>query len=507
MSHQLGSLVSEILNRHFGEIVQKVGDDLFSFGARPVAAIAKTTEIPRIKVVESLRTLLKYDLVTFEPSKNEVVADYKIVPDNILLLMRYPRYLLQIKSKHGSKAEMIVEEVLQRGCVTATNLLVTLARKYKDDREKNISIVSLKDMFISLATAGYLQQAAVAEVKEGEGGEVPTMVAVATIVPELDARTLVLAMNEGAEVTDNIYWKVNFDRFHQDFRDEIMIDAMTRRVDENAGELMRHLLVQVYLNTPPWAASSTPVPALQLKESTRRGAAERPLLAQFVDHYLRVVEENGCGFVRRSGDASGGQFVVQMQRAAKETVYALLEHTVNERLGSNAARIFRLIRDKKYIEEEDIRKHAMVPNKECKELTYKLMEHHFISVQPMRKAASGGGLVKAIYLYYINLHETAHTARELCYRACHNGLRRAAAARRAHARLLDKQRRVRSVVHSMRVREDPQQHIARVEETITPPERQLIQSVEKQLKQLSTAEIELDKALFILHWYFMYKDN
>lgn len=41
----------------------------------------------------------------------------------------------------------------------------------------------------------------------------------------------------------------------------------------------------------------------------------------------------------------------------------------------------RLIRTKKYIEEEDIQKHAMLPNKESKELTYKLMAEHFISVQ------------------------------------------------------------------------------------------------------------------------------
>lgn len=41
----------------------------------------------------------------------------------------------------------------------------------------------------------------------------------------------------------------------------------------------------------------------------------------------------------------------------------------------------RLIYTKKYIEEDDIQKNAMLVNKECKQLTYKLMEEHFISVQ------------------------------------------------------------------------------------------------------------------------------
>lgn len=43
------------------------------------------------QVVDSLRTLLKFDLASFEPSANEVIADYKLIPENVLLLIRYPR--------------------------------------------------------------------------------------------------------------------------------------------------------------------------------------------------------------------------------------------------------------------------------------------------------------------------------------------------------------------------------------------------------------------------------
>lgn len=72
-------------------------------------------------------------------------------------------------------------------------------------QEKNINIVKLKDTFISLVTAGYIQQAPVAEMKEGS--EVPTLVPVATIVPDLDARVLLQAMNSGnlAEANDSEY--------------------------------------------------------------------------------------------------------------------------------------------------------------------------------------------------------------------------------------------------------------------------------------------------------------
>ncbi|XP_049878714.1 DNA-directed RNA polymerase III subunit RPC3 [Pectinophora gossypiella] len=502
MSHQLGRCVSEILNRYFGEIVQKVGNDLFTYGSKPIALIIKSTGLPRTQIIESLRTLLKFDLATFEPSVNDLIADYRLLPENVLLLIRYPRYLLQIKSKFGSEAELLVEELLQRATYTATMLLVTIATKYKDDKEKNISVVKLRDTFISLATAGYIQQAPVAELKEGS--EVPTMVPVATIVPDLDARLLANAVNTGdlSEINDNIYWKVNYDRFHQDFRDEIMIKAITRRIDENAGEAMRLLLQQMYLSSAAWAAESAPVPALELRECCRR--LDRPLLHQHLDQYLKVIEESGCGFVRRSGEAGGGQLVVRCAAAARRLAAAAVEHVITERLGDHAARIFRLICSKKYIEEDDIQKHAMLPNKECKELTYKLLEQNFISVQPMRKAASSGGMAKAIYLYHVKLHDVAQTAAQMCYLSLHNVCVRGGSERARHARLLDKQRRVRTLVHSMRLRGEPQRNIDDVEETLTPPEVALLQGIEKRLKQLSAAELELDKNLFVLKWYFMY---
>lgn len=41
-----------------------------------------------------------------------------------------------MKSKYGSEAELIVEELLQQATCTATVLLVTIATKYKDDKVK-----------------------------------------------------------------------------------------------------------------------------------------------------------------------------------------------------------------------------------------------------------------------------------------------------------------------------------------------------------------------------------
>lgn len=39
-----------------------------------------------------------------------------------------------MKSKYGTEAEILIEELLQQAGCTSTVLLVTVARKYKDDK-------------------------------------------------------------------------------------------------------------------------------------------------------------------------------------------------------------------------------------------------------------------------------------------------------------------------------------------------------------------------------------
>lgn len=45
---------------------------------------------------------------------------------------------------------------------------------------------------------------------------------------------------------------VNLDRFHHDFRDEIMIKAIERQIDSNASECFQFMLQLMYTRTDPW---------------------------------------------------------------------------------------------------------------------------------------------------------------------------------------------------------------------------------------------------------------
>lgn len=114
---------------------------------------------------------------------------------------------------------------------------------------------------------------------------------------------------------------------------------MSQRLDRNAGELMRQLINLMYLRTASWADTSNPIPCTEIKDAVRKTGYMD--LEQYLDQYLRLVEEDTSQFIQRVGDSGGGQYNVNMKSAFCQLAWTTLENIVTERFGSKAARIFR----------------------------------------------------------------------------------------------------------------------------------------------------------------------
>nr|CAD7257046.1 unnamed protein product [Timema shepardi] len=304
--------------------------------------------------------------------------------------------------------------------------------------------------------------------------------------PDLNLKDL-LAMERGqggSTGDEGVYWRINLDRFHQEFRDQIMVSAMERRIDANAGELMRLLLQQMYLRTEPWAAVSNPVPYTELKEVIRKQSSH-PQLGVYLDQYLKVMEEDLSKFISKVGDSAGGQYSVNIKNSFTELTWTTIDNIVLERSGSKAARIFRMIRAKKFAEQEQIQQVAMIPAKECKLLTYKLLEESFLQIQELRKSLAANVPNKTFFLFHIELDQfvilsmaavyldgpsfmvvvffdaaqkfflqcwvaVARMVLEVCYKALFNALTRRDHEHKENRRLIEKHQRIESITQSMR---------------------------------------------------------
>ncbi|CAH0560940.1 unnamed protein product [Brassicogethes aeneus] len=506
MSTVFGKVVKLILLERFGPVVEQVGSYLFQYGTNPLLYIMKYTELPLSKIKESLCILIKYNLVTFVTNKNENLANYTLKPDRILLMLRYPKYNNLIKKKFGDESEMIIEEVLQRGYWTASELILKVIERLKKN-EQATSVSLVKDKFKSLVVAKYLVRMPYPK----DDKPVPDLQIQDNelyIFPDIDNKILA-QINAGAESMDKIpdkgiYWTINFDRFHQDMRDKIIVTAFTKKIDDNAGKFVELLLRQMYIRTMPWADSSNPVPILEIKDIIRKQETHKQLLA-FFDQYVNVIEQDNSNLIRKAGEASGGSFQIFMKEAFIQFAWETIEQIVLEKYDSKAARIFRLVKSKKHIEPDQIQKLAMIPAKEAKRLSYLLLEENFLQIQELKKSNTNNGPNKTFTLFHINLEQVVRMTLEHCYKTLFNIMTRKNHEKEINKRIIVKKQRVDTIAMDMREKGAEEGQISDIEEMITPPEREILERIDITLKKLNTVELEVDETIFLLQIYLMYQ--
>lgn len=231
--------------------------------------------------------------MSFKPNKNEAIANYALIPSNVLLMIRYPKYINLIKKKFGDGAEILFEELLQRGYCNASELLIVTQIRFQKEKKKAVSIPALRDDLFALITAKY-----VSRLPYSTSEELPVPVLEINPVeehtlPPIDIKLVTDHQNDpNVELPDKeMYWTINFDRLHQDIRDKIIVNAFTKKFDENVGEFVRLLLEQMYIRTEPWAANSNPVPLLEVKNLAKK-MNTHPLLVTFFDQYANVLGKN-----------------------------------------------------------------------------------------------------------------------------------------------------------------------------------------------------------------------
>jgi DNA-directed RNA polymerase III subunit RPC3 len=355
-------------------------------------------------VTGSLAVLVQYRLVKYNALEtNENLAEYVLLHDRILLFLRYPRYVYFILKKCGNPAALLIEELLKSGVETAESLII---RAYSHSDGKSDTVLKeLRDSFLDLVGNKYMIRSP--EVSEDSVPQQKTNVYEAFKTPELDLKDLKTLIESGAEPTSNLFWVVNFDKFHQSFRDKILIDAIERQIDPNAGECFQYIIQLMYTKTDPWALHSNPISFTEIKQIIERKSNNAELV-KFVEQYVSIIEKDECGFLRKQDEAGGGMYIVNMVTAFQQLAWAVIENVITQKFGSKATRIFRVVRAKKFIEQEDIQREAMIPGKEAKLFTYKLLEENLLQIQTIKKAGGGGmGPAKAFYLFRINQYHVS----------------------------------------------------------------------------------------------------
>lgn len=338
-------------------------------------------------------------MVKYNPLEtNENVAEYSLLHDRILLFLRYPRYVYFIQKKFGNSSALLVEELLKSGLEAAESVII---RAYGHSDDKNDQILKeFRDAFLNLVSQKFFVRSP--EVSDDPVPHLKVNVQEVFTAPDLDLKNLKALVDKPSDLSSKVYWIVNFDQFHQNFRDKALLEAIERQIDPNAGECFQFILQLMYDKTDPWAATSNPISFVEIKQLIER-KSNNPELVNYIEQYVSIIEKDECGFLKKNDDAGRGLYTVNMKQAFQQMAWAVIENVITQKFGSKATRIFRVVRTKKLIEQEDIQREAMIPGKEAKLFTYKLLEEDYLQIQTIKKAGGGGmGPAKAFYLFRVN---------------------------------------------------------------------------------------------------------
>lgn len=240
-----------------------------------------------------------------------------------------------------------------------------------------------------------------------------------------------------------------------------------------------------------------------IKQQIEKKTANKELVKYF-DQYLSIIEKDPCGFLRASTD-SYGAFQIQFADAFKQLTWSLIENVITQRFGNKAARIFRVVKTKKFIEQDDIQREAMMSAKEARLFTYNLLENNFLQIQTIKKSGGNTGPAKPFFLFHVNQERIARDLIETCYKSLYNSKVRVIQDKETNKRLMEKSIRLQFFIESLRERGEPEENIQEINETLTPPEKEIVEKTKMRLKRLESSEIMIDEMLLLLQLFIHYQ--
>lgn len=210
----------------------------------------------------------------------------------------FRRYAANIKKRHGNIAELLCEQILCQGVTRCSDVILSAAKRLQQ-QEDEVDLALLRDTFFILIANQYVMRLPVPSNDEPVA-QIPVLKITERDLyshPEIDIPQLTKIFQNGKEPGEecsdhNIYWRINYDRFHRDFRDAILVSSIKRRTDENGGELMSLLIKLMYIRTEPWAECSNPIPVLEIKDVLRTQNTN-PNLLTHLDQYLNIIGKQG----------------------------------------------------------------------------------------------------------------------------------------------------------------------------------------------------------------------
>uniref|UniRef100_A0A915PCX1 DNA-directed RNA polymerase III subunit RPC3 n=1 Tax=Setaria digitata TaxID=48799 RepID=A0A915PCX1_9BILA len=496
----------QILEDHFGPIVAAVGSVLLGEAIPLPVVFQRLCNQFRISEIRRAMIILEqHGILRFTQDERQRII-YSAQTTDILRLVRSARCSFVAKTLYGEIAEAICEEIISQGRLTCSTCIRRVAARLE------VSNNEVKTIFARLAETQFVMRNPKVEnwfcgcpifEKHMDPFIMPDII--------LDAKKEEISVggsrkrknlsSESGDPDSDIYWRLNYMRFERYLRDEMVLSAYESgdAVHENCIKTLKVLLKISEMKADSSAAASFPISIHDVIRAAN--ANEMNLERHDIEVSLRLLCESG-GIVRKVGDSAGGLFVVDFEKAIATHCQRHIESAIREKLDNRAVRVFRLLLQKGFLEEDHVEKLAMLSSTEARKLCYQLLEKEFVLMKHMAKT-NDFAPARTIYLYYVDLSVVAHNLYLFTCKVLRNVIIRRRHETKEHKVLIDRNLKMETIISNIEMDENldddtKKQQISEVEEMyLTSGDRATLERYRKGQTALICTEIELDHDILL----------
>ncbi|KAI9064257.1 hypothetical protein FKP32DRAFT_1626167 [Trametes sanguinea] len=533
-------LCTEIVRSVFGPLTATVASVLLTHGRLGFPQLVRFTKLKPRTVRAAILILVQHNLLWHAQSEEEGEA-FEMNIDECLTRLRYGRYVWLAEQLYGKSGADIVQLVLDHGKLRPPDIIAqlsiydpvkapavvsqTLHKLVEEAYLKPSTILSHfspRDKLIQYETeekrkiSGFPTAREVREAKE---------VAVARLKREEEEAEQIgmkrkardhshksskrKAVEEELEVDDEVYFRVNCERFNVHIRNKLIENTASERFNEYAGAVIRatlkateakqRKLSDVRSDPTSFASVAMHLPddvdlAAGLVLQSSKKQPTMTLIKEYLGILASADNPTAAGRAASFVSLGGSRVQVEFEIIAKRLQRRVLEAVARERHGDEGVRIMRLLLDTGMMDEKQISKIGMMAPKDVRPLLSAMSAESLVSLQEVPKSADRNP-TRMFYLWYVDLQKASAVQIRNLYKTLYN----IAARRQA-----EQDEPLLKAVLEKRQRSDVSQDEERL---LTRNERELLAEWEKKREKLTVLEMRVEEAVFILHDLGSFKMN
>ncbi|KAI8815507.1 hypothetical protein BJ742DRAFT_783835 [Cladochytrium replicatum] len=525
---------ASVIREHFGNIVEKVATTLLHRGRLSVPQLHQylTPNVTQKQVRDCLFILMHQRIVMYSDvtlPRGKSVTYYQVSIEEVMMRDRFPIWSKVACDTFGEMGKKITCVLLQHSRVTAAELksficpeatslgstelakmitemqearFIMPANPQKDtqstvdrklaefaaEQEKYPSLTAKeKDrIWKDIETKYEEERVGIFVTEDGANGKKRKIVE----VDDMHNKRLALDIFE-----NKTRYKLNFDRFMVQLRNEEISKLGESRISKGGGEVLRQIMKQGFKSMKGCKMDqiSPPVTKIVLQSkldptllSVAVGSGLPTYSLQNLEDYLEALSTDEARFVTKVDEKGGGQWAVNISLLCSRLRSRTIEGLVLERYGGDAARIYRLLQKRGKLDEKQIAKFAMMDGKTVREHLHRLLQDGLVHLQDVPKGTRSAdhAVGKTIFLWFIHPVRSLDCLTQDLLNMLIN--------------LKEKRRQEVSKNSILLEKSERTDVVGRVDEMLSELELKELKELEAKLVQLIAAEMRIQLCLMIL---------